>query len=126
MTIERFVICRQLILPKNNSKHKNGTIRALKLYGDDKLKIIKLAVLNKNNEKMQISKIAEEYNEVLAAYISYKKSDLELQRKKEQLKEELFDLMQACFTMLNILGVDETDNEKHLKKMQHYKKIKRV
>lgn len=86
------------------------------------MKIIKLAVLNKNNEKMQISKIAEEYNEVIAAYISYKKSDL----KKEHLKEELFDLMQASFTMLNILGVDEADNEKHLKKMQHYKKIKRV
>ena len=25
-------MCRQLIPPKNNSKHKNGTIRALKLY----------------------------------------------------------------------------------------------
>lgn len=119
-------MCRQLIPPKNNSKHKNGTIRALKLYGDDKLEIIKLAVLNKNNERMQISKIAEEYNEVLAAYISYKKSDLDLRQKKEHLKEELFDLLQASFTMLNILGVDETDNEKHLKKMEHYKKIKRV
>ena len=115
-------MCRQLILPKNNSKRKNGTIRALKLYGDDKLKIIKLAVLNKNNERMQISKIAEEYNEVLKAYINYKKNDL----KKEHLKEELFDLMQASFTMLDILGVNEDDNEKHLKKMQHYKKIKRV
>ena len=90
------------------------------------MKIIKLAVLNKNNEKIQISKIAEEYNEVLTAYLSYKKSGLDLQQKKEHLKEELFDLMQASFTMLNILGVDETDNEKHLKKMQHYKKIKRV
>ena len=119
-------MCRQLILPKNNSKRKNGTIRALKLYGDDKLKIIKLAVLNKNNERMQIAKIAEEYNEVLKAYISYKKSDLDLQQKKEHLKEELFDLMQASFTMLDILGVNEDDNEKHLKKMQHYKKIKRV
>ena len=94
--------------------------------GDDKLKEIKLALIDKNDEKMQISKIAEEYNEVLAAYISYEKSGLDLQQKKEHLKEELFDLMQACFTMLNILGVDETDNEKHLKKMQHYKKIKRV
>jgi len=86
------------------------------------LKTIKLAVLNKNDEKIQISKIAEEYNEVLKAYITYKKNGLN----KEHLKEELFDLMQASFTMLNILGVDETDNEKHLKKMQHYKKIKRV
>ena len=94
--------------------------------GDDKLKEIKLAIIDKNNEKMQISKIAEEYNEVLAAYISYKKSGLDLPQKKEHLKEELFDLIQASFTMLNILGVDETDNEKHLKKMQHYKKIKRV
>lgn len=86
------------------------------------MKTIKLAVLNKNNEKIQISKIAEEYNEVLSAYINYKKNDL----KKEHLKEELFDLIQASFTMLNILGVDEADNEKHLKKMQHYKNIKRV
>mgnify|MGYP000960059303 CR=1 FL=1 len=86
------------------------------------MKTIKLAVLNKNDEKIQISKIAEEYNEVLKAYITYKKNGLN----KEHLKEELFDLMQASFTMLNILGVDETDNEKHLKKMQHYKKIKRV
>ena len=115
-------MCRQLFTHKNNLKWKNGTVRSLKLYGDDKLKIIKLAVLNKNNERIQISKIAEEYNEVLSAYISYKKNG----SKKEHLKEELFDLMQACFTMLNILGVDETDNEKHLKKMQHYKKIKRV
>lgn len=86
------------------------------------MKTIKLAVLNKNNEKIQISKIAEEYNEVLEAYINYKKNDL----KKEHLKEELFDLIQASFTMLNILGVDEADNEKHLKKMQYYKNIKRV
>ena len=115
-------MCRQLFTSKNNSKHKNGTIRALKLYGGNKLKEIKLTIIDKNNERMQISKIAEEYNEVLSAYISYKKNGLN----KEHLKEELFDLIQASFTMLNILGVDEADNEKHLKKMQHYKKIKRV
>ena len=86
------------------------------------MKTIKLAIIDKNNEKIQISKIAEEYNEVLSAYIDYKKNDL----KKEHLKEELFDLIQASFTMLNILGVDEADNEKHLKKMQYYKNIKRV
>ena len=118
-------MCRQLFTHKNNLKRKNGTIRALKLYGDDKLKIIKLAVLNKNNEKIQISKIAEEYNEVLEAYMSYKKSGLDLQQKKEHLKEELYDLIQASFTMLHILGADESDNEKHLKKMRHYKKIQR-
>lgn len=37
-------MCRQLFTPKNNLKQKNGTIRALKLYGDDKLKEIKLAI----------------------------------------------------------------------------------
>ena len=94
--------------------------------GDDKLKIIKLAALNKSNEKIQIAKIGEEYNEVLKAYIDYKKSGMELPEKKEHLKEELFDLIQASFTMLQILGADGSDNEKHLKKIKKYKKIKRV
>ena len=90
------------------------------------MKIIKLAVLNKSNEKLQIAKIGEEYNEVLRAYIDYKKSGMNFQQKKEHLKEELYDLIQASFTMLQILGADETDNEKHLKKIEYYKKIKRV
>ena len=90
------------------------------------MKIIKLAVLNKNNEKIQVAKIGEEYNEVLKAYIDYKKSGLDLKQKKENLKEELYDLIQASFTMLQILGADEQDNEKHLKKIEYYKKIKRV
>ena len=90
------------------------------------MKIIKLAALNKSNEKIQIAKIGEEYNEVLKAYIEYKKSGLDLKQKKENLKEELYDLIQASFTMLQILGADEQDNEKHLKKIEYYKKIKRV
>ena len=90
------------------------------------MKIIKLAVLNKSNEKIQIAKIGEEYNELLKAYIDYKKSGMELPKKKEHLKEELYDLIQASFTMLQMLGADEQDNEKHLKKIEYYKKIKRV
>lgn len=85
-----------------------------------------LALLGTNHTTQeQFEKIKEEFKEVEVAYRNYKHNIDDIAN-KEHFKTELYDLMQASFTMLNILGVDETDNEKHLKKMEYYKKIKRL
>lgn len=78
---------------------------------------IKLARL-KGTNKEQMVKIGEEYDEVLEAYFS---------EDTEELKKELFDLMQSAMTML--LGISsnvEYDNLKHLEKMEEYLRIGRV
>lgn len=93
---------------------------------DIKVNCVMLALLGTNHTTQeQFEKIKEEFKEVEVAYRNYKHNIDDIAN-KEHFKTELYDLMQASFTMLNILGVDETDNEKHLKKMEYYKKIKRL
>ena len=85
-----------------------------------------LALLgNTHTTQEQFDKIIEEFKEVEVAYRNYKHTYGDIPS-VEHLKTELYDLMQASYHMLEILGVDEVDNEKHLQKMQHYKNIKRV
>ena len=69
----------------------------------------------------QLNKIMEEHREVLEAYTEFIKNGDDA-----HLKEELIDSIQACYTMLRMLGVKDTDFERHIKKMFGYEQIGRV
>ena len=69
----------------------------------------------------QLNKVIEEHKEVLQAYVEFVKTGDDT-----HLKEELIDSIQACYTMLRVLGVKDTDFEKHNKKISEYVKIGRV
>lgn len=88
-----------------------------------KVNCVMLALLgNAHTTQEQFEKIKEEFKEVEVAYRNYKHSNENI----EDLKSELYDLMQSSYHMLEILESTDADNEKHLKKMQYYKNIKRV
>ena len=91
-----------------------------------KLKCVMLALLGKNHTTQeQFDKIKEEFKEVEVAYRNYKHNIDDITN-KEHLKEELYDLMQASYHMLELLDVTEKDNEKHLKKIENYIKSGRI
>ena len=82
-----------------------------------------LALLgNTHTTQEQFEKIREEFKEVEVAYRNYKHNNENI----EDFKSELYDLMQSSYHMLELLDSTDADNEKHLKKMEYYKKIKRV
>ena len=88
-----------------------------------KINCVILALLgNTHTTQEQFEKIREEFKEVEVAYRNYKHNNENI----EDLKSELYDLMQSSYHMLELLDSTDADNEKHLKKMQHYIKIKRV
>ena len=68
----------------------------------------------------QLKKVIEEHNEVIGAYTEYIRT-----QEKEHLIEELIDSIQANYTMLRILGVKDTDFEKHITKKFKYDRINR-
>ena len=70
-------------------------------------------------EEEQLCKIGEEFGEVIEAFREYKRTGC-----SEHFKEELIDLMQVSFTMLNKIGYTAEDNIKHLRKMEVYKVTK--
>ena len=79
-----------------------------------------LALLGTNyTTQDQFEKIREEFKEVEVAYRNYKHNIDDIAN-KEHLKEELYDLMQASYHMLELLDVTEKDNDKHLKKIEKY------
>ena len=82
-----------------------------------------LALLgNEITTQEQFDKIKEEFKEVEVAYRNYKHNNENV----EDLKAELYDLMQASYHMLELLDVTDADNEKHLKKIEKYIKIGRI
>ena len=88
-----------------------------------KINCVILALLgNTHTTQEQFEKIREEFKEVEVAYRNYKHNNENI----EDLKSELYDLMQSSYHMLELLDSTDADNEKHLKKMEYYKKIKRV
>ena len=79
-----------------------------------------LALLGNNlTTQDQFDKIREEFKEVEVAYRNYKHNIDDIAN-KEHLKTELYDLMQASYHMLELLDVTNSDNEKHLKKIEKY------
>ena len=83
-------------------------------------KNIKLAVIQNNlNLVEQLEKVTEEYNEFLSEF-----SKVEF--KKESAVAEGLDLIQATFTLLNKLELSDADIEKHLQKIEEYKKMDRI
>ena len=88
-----------------------------------KVNCVMLAILgNTHTTQEQFEKIREEFKEVEVAYRNYKHNNENI----EDLKSELYDLMQSSYHMLELLDSTDVDNERHLKKMEYYKKIKRV
>ena len=82
-----------------------------------------LALLgNEITTQAQFEKIREEFKEVEVAYRNYKHNNENI----EDLKSELYDIMQASYHMLELLDVTDADNEKHLKKIEKYIKIGRI
>ena len=82
-----------------------------------------LALLgNTHTTQYQFEKIREEFKEVEVAYRNYKHNNENV----EDLKSELYDLMQASYHMLELLDVTDADNEKHLKKIEKYIKTGRI
>ena len=82
-----------------------------------------LALLgNTHTTQDQFDKIKEEFKEVEVAYRNYKHNNENV----EDLKSELYDIMQASYHMLEILGSTDADNDKHLKKIEKYIKIGRI
>ena len=82
-----------------------------------------LALLgNEITTQAQFEKIREEFKEVEVAYRNYKHNNENV----EDLKSELYDIMQASYHMLELLDVTDADNEKHLKKIEKYIKIGRI
>ena len=77
---------------------------------------------NTHTTQDQFEKIREEFKEVEVAYRNYKHNNENI----EDLKSELYDLMQASYHMLEILNSTDADNEKHLKKIEKYVKIGRI
>ena len=85
-----------------------------------KINFVMLALLGNNlTTQDQFDKIKEEFKEVEVAYRNYKHNIDDITN-KEHLKEELYDLMQASYHMLELLDVTEKDNDKHLKKIEKY------
>ena len=82
-----------------------------------KVNCVKLALLGNNyTTQDQFEKIKEEYKEVEVAYRNYKHTYGDI----EHLKEELYDLIQSSYHMLELLDATDADNEKHLKKIEKY------
>ena len=82
-----------------------------------KVNCVMLAELGTNHTTQdQFEKIKEEFKEVEVAYRNYKHTYGDI----EHLKEELYDLMQASYHMLELLDVTNSDNDKHLKKIEKY------
>lgn len=87
------------------------------------IKCVMLALLgNEITTQDQFEKIREEFKEVEVAYRNYKHNNKNI----EDLKSELYDLMQANYHMLELLDSTDADNEKHLKKIEKYVKIGRI
>ena len=85
-----------------------------------KVNCVKLAELGTNHTTQeQFEKIREEFKEVEVAYRNYKHNIDDIAN-KEHLKTELYDLMQASYHMLELLDATNSDNEKHLKKIEKY------
>ena len=85
-----------------------------------KINFVMLALLGTNHTTQdQFDKIKEEFKEVEVAYRNYKHNIDDIAN-KEHLKTELYDLMQSSYHMLELLGVTEKDNDKHLKKIEKY------
>ena len=88
-----------------------------------KINCVMLALLgNEITTQEQFDKIKEEFKEVEVAYRNYKHNNENI----EDLKSELYDLMQASYHMLELLDVTDADNDKHLKKIEKYIKIGRI
>ena len=88
-----------------------------------KVNCVMLALLgNEITMQEQFEKIREEFKEVEVAYRNYKHNNENI----EDLKSELYDLMQSSYHMLEILGSTDADNDKHLKKIEKYVKIGRI
>ena len=88
-----------------------------------KVNCVMLALLgNEITTQDQFEKIREEFKEVEVAYRNYKHNNENV----EDLKSELYDIMQASYHMLELLDVTDADNEKHLKKIEKYIKIGRI
>lgn len=88
-----------------------------------KINCVMLALLgNEITTQDQFEKIREEFKEVEVAYRNYKHNNENV----EDLKSELYDLMQASYHMLELLDSTDADNEKHLKKIEKYVKIGRI
>ena len=91
-----------------------------------KIKYVKLVSLGKNyTTQEQFEKIKEEFKEVEVGYRNYKHNHSDISN-KEQLKTELYDLMQASYHMLELLDAAAADNKKHLKKIEKYIKSGRI
>lgn len=87
------------------------------------IKCVMLALLgNTHTTQYQFEKIREEFKEVEVAYRNYKHNNENV----EDLKSELYDIMQASYHMLELLDVTDADNEKHLKKIEKYIKTGRI
>lgn len=87
------------------------------------IKCVMLALLgNEITTQAQFDKIKEEFKEVEVAYRNYKHNNENV----EDLKSELYDIMQSSYHMLELLDVTDADNEKHLKKIEKYIKIGRI
>ena len=85
-----------------------------------KVNCVMLALLGTNHTTQeQFEKIKEEFKEVEVAYRNYKHNIDDIAN-REHLKTELYDLMQASYHMLELLDATDTDNEKHLKKIEKY------
>ena len=83
-------------------------------------KTIELAAIDNDLDVIeQLTKVTEEYYEFMDEF-----DNVDFNR--DAAVEEGLDLIQATFTMLNKLCLSEEDIKKHLKKMEYYKKIKRV
>ena len=90
---------------------------------DIKVNCVMLALLgNTHTTQDQFDKIKEEFKEVEVAYRNYKHNNENV----EDLKSELYDIMQASYHMLELLDVTDADNKKHLKKIEKYIKIGRI
>ena len=87
------------------------------------IKCVMLALLgNEITTQDQFDKIKEEFKEVEVAYRNYKHNNENV----EDLKSELYDIMQASYHMLELLDVTDADNDKHLKKIEKYIKTGRI
>lgn len=85
-----------------------------------KVNCVMLALLgNTHTTQDQFEKIKEEFKEVEVAYRNYKHTYGDIPS-VEDLKTELYDLMQASYHMLEILDSTDADNEKHLRKIEKY------
>ena len=63
----------------------------------------------------QLAKVKEEITELEKEF-----SNIEISR--EKIVEEAIDVMQAAFTLLQKLDVKEADFDKHIRKLEKYKK----